>query len=339
VDGVQTVPSRWLQRLLALVKAAGLKEKIAPAEPWAHWARERDSVPEFESIGAPRPCPPVTARPNSLSVTRVERWIANPYEIFAKHILELEPMQELGMEPDAAMRGLIVHRALQDFARLYPQDLPDDIEAALIGIANEHFAKLAGSPLVKAFWRPQLCRFARWFAATEPTRRAGITNILTEVRGGLDLPQGFTLTARADRIDVTGGRSVVIYDYKTGKPPVQKHVDEHYAPQLSLEAAIAEAGGFEGLEKSQVSGLVYIHVSGRNEGGEQREAGKTAPELLAQGAIERLGKLIERYADPAMPYEVTRRRGPFSRAYDYDAYEHLARVKEWLTQEAEEEFR
>jgi hypothetical protein len=40
-----------------------------------------------------------------------------------------------------------------------------------------------------------------------------------------------------------------------------------------------------------------------------------------------------------MPYEVKRRRGPFARAYDYDEYEHLARVKEWLTQEAEEEFR
>ena len=40
-----------------------------------------------------------------------------------------------------------------------------------------------------------------------------------------------------------------------------------------------------------------------------------------------------------MPYEVKRRRGPFARAYDYDDYEHLARVKEWLTQEAEEDFR
>ncbi|MFO7476919.1 MAG: PD-(D/E)XK nuclease family protein [Methyloceanibacter sp.] len=131
----------------------------------------------------------------------------------------------------------------------------------------------------------------------------------------------------------------MIYDYKTGKPPVQKHVDEHYAPQLSLEAAIAEAGGFEELNKSEVGGLVYIYVSGRNEGGEVREAGKTVPALLAEEAIKRLGRLIARYADPAMPYEVKRRRGPFSRAYNYDDYEHLARVKEWLTQEVEEEFR
>jgi hypothetical protein len=61
------------------------------------------------------------------------------------------------------------------------------------------------------------------------------------------------------------------------------------------------------------------------------------------GRAERVSRdgpvLIARYADPEMPYEVKRRRGPFARAYDYDEYEHLARVKEWLTQEAEEEFR
>ena len=39
VDGVPTVPSRWLQRLSALVKAAGLEAKIAPEQPWVAWAR------------------------------------------------------------------------------------------------------------------------------------------------------------------------------------------------------------------------------------------------------------------------------------------------------------
>ena len=29
----------------------------------------------------------------------------------------------------------------------------------------------------------------------------------------------------------------------------------------------------------------------------------------------------------------------FTNAYRYDEYEHLARVREWLTQEAEEEWR
>jgi len=339
VDGVPTVPSRWLQRLLALVKAAGLEAKLAPAERWASWARERDTAPPFDPVKPPEPRPPLEARPRKLSVTRIERWIANPYEIFAKDILKLEPLNALGMEPDAALRGQIVHRALQEFSRTYREVLPDDIEEALVRIADRHFAALAGSPVVKAFWRPALRRFARWFAATESARRTGVTVIATEAHGTLDLDPSFRLTARADRIDIAGNGSAKIYDYKTGKPPLQKHVDKLFAPQLPLEGLIAEEGGFPDLGKRAVSALVYIHVMGRAEGGKEREAGKTAPEILASQARAKLAALVNRYADPAMPYEVKRRSGPaFRRAYDYDQYEHLARIKEWLTLEAEEDF-
>ena len=52
VDGVPTVPSRWLQRLLALIKAAGLEAKIEPEQPWLQWARERDHAPEFNPVAA-----------------------------------------------------------------------------------------------------------------------------------------------------------------------------------------------------------------------------------------------------------------------------------------------
>src|SRR5690606_40819298 len=56
-----------------------------------------------------------------------------------------------------------------------------------------------------------------------------------------DAPGGpFTLTARADRIDVTD-EGLVISDYKTGKPPSAKAVLAHEKPQLSLEAAIARS--------------------------------------------------------------------------------------------------
>jgi ATP-dependent helicase/nuclease subunit B len=230
---------------------------------------------------------------------------------------------------------------LHEFTRAFPDTLPSDIESELIRIANDHFARLDGAPLVEAFWRPHFQRFAKWFAATEPARRRGVATILTEADGALDLAAGggFTLTARADRVDVRDDGTAVIYDYKTGKPPPPKHVEELSAPQLSLEAGIAVAGGFAGLDSCEVGGLVYIHVSGRNDGGEERQAAKMAPSILAARAVERLNKLVARYADPIMPYEVKRRSAQaFRRLYDYDDYEQLARVKEWLTEEAEEEF-
>lgn len=342
VEGVPTVPSRWLQRLLALIRAAGLEQGLQPAQPWAAWARERDQAPAFAPVKPPQPKPPVEARPRKLSVTRIERWIANPYEIFAKHILKLESLKELGAEPDAASRGQIVHKILHDFVSAYPGALPADIEGELTRIADRHFAKLRGSPFVKAFWEPQFRRFARWFAATEPGRRARATSILSEVDGKLDLALGtvFRLTARADRIDVADDGSVVIYDYKTGKPPVQTHVEKLFSPQLPLEALIAEEGGFADLGKRRVSGLVYISASGRHDGDAAREACGASPADLARNARDRLVRLIERYSDPATPYEVKRRRGQaFANAYRYDEYEHLARIQEWLTQEPEEDFR
>jgi ATP-dependent helicase/nuclease subunit B len=338
VDGVPTVPSRWLQRLLALAKAAGIESKLAPAVPWVAWARERDRVATIELAKPPEPRPPLEARPRKLSVTRIERWIANPYEIFARDILKLEKLNELGTEPDAALRGEIVHRALQEFSRDYRDKLPASIEEALVAIADRHFAGLAGSPVVKAFWRPAFRRFARWFAATEPGRRDGVKAMLIEAQGSLDIGNDFRLTARADRIDIAEDGSAAIYDYKTGRLPLIGYVDGLSAPQLPLEALIAAEGGFHGLDKCAVSKLRYIHVSGRGEGGEERDAGNTDPETLAREARAKLIGLVARYADPGMPYEVKRRAGPFRQAYRYDQYEHLARIKEWLTQEAEEEF-
>ena len=342
VDGVETVPSRWLQRLLALVNAAGLQEKIAPKEPWLAWARERDRVDQFAPVSAPKPCPPVESRPRHLSVTRIERWLANPYEIFARDILKLYPFEALGAEPDQSLRGQIVHGALHDFAVQYPDTLPDDILGALVPIADRRFANLGGSPRVEAFWRPHFQRFARWFAATEPARRTGNLRTETEVEGALDLGLDveFRLTARADRIDVTEDGSVRIYDYKTGSVPGPKQVGELFAPQLPLEAAIALGGGFGELRPHNVESLRYIRATGRYTGGEEQDAAPASPELLAAAARVALEALVTHFSHADTPYEVKRRPGAaFQKLYRYDDYEQLARVKEWLTADAEEDFR
>ena len=118
-----------------------------------------------------------------------------------------------------------------------------------------------------------------------------------------------------------------------------KRQEKLSAPQLPLEGAIAAAGGFADLGQSPVSGLVYISASGRNEGGEENDAAKTPAADLATLALGKLIELVARYDDPTTPYEVKRRAGPFANAYRYDDYEQLARVKEWLTQDAEEEYR
>lgn len=338
VDGVETVPSRWLQRLQALVEASGLAAKLSPQLPWVAWARERDAVTTFSPCAPPSPRPPVAARPSSLSVTQIERWIANPYEIYAKHILKLEPLKPLGTAPDAAMRGTVFHRILNDFAEQHPESLPADIYAALLEIADPAFEALGDTPSIRGFWRPAFARFAQWFAATEPQRRARVARTHAELTGTLPICETFELKARADRIDVGEDGQATIYDYKTGASPKNTHVEELYAPQLPLEAALVMAGGFPKLGARRVADLFYIQANGRQDGGEQHEASKESPETLAAKAKQNLEKLVAHFRDPETPYDVKRRSGSaFARHYRHDDYAHLARLQEWLTQQDLEE--
>jgi len=317
LEGVPSVPSRWLLRLEA---------------PWLGWVLARDHVETYAEPRRPAPCPPVEARPRRLSVTRIEEWIANPYAIFARDILELEPLGELAAPPDAAMRGQLVHDALARFVKRHPEGLPADIVGEMMAIADELFEEIGAHASVRAFWRPQFERFAAWFAETEPARRAGVERSFGEVRGGMEIaaPAGpFTLRARADRIDRLAAGGLAIYDYKTGMPPNQAEVADGRAPQLALEAAIAAAGGFDGIAPAQVAALRYVWASGGRVAGEEREASRRDPGELGALALADLARLIAQFDRPETPYPALRRR-QFARKAAFDDYAHLARAPEWI---------
>jgi ATP-dependent helicase/nuclease subunit B len=340
-DGAPTVPSRWLMRLKALLGGLGLADALAPEQPWLAWARARDAARRVPPIAAPAPCPPLQLRPRRLSVSKVETWISNPYAIFAGSILQLEPLPALGEPPGAGLRGSIVHEALAQFALRFPAALPADPEAELIAIARAILEDYTGHPRVAAFWLPRFERFARWFAETEPRRRVGVAEVLAEVGGKLviDAPEGpFTLTCRADRIDLAGD-GLVITDYKTGAFPNDNRVAAGLAPQLPLEAAIAAAEGFPSVGAGPVRALRYIRASGAAPPGEEHtlEVGDVA--AVTARARAGLTRLIALYDDPATPYAAVRRASFLvNGAYRFDPYAHLARVAEWSArpEEAEE---
>lgn len=335
VDGVPTVASRWILRLEALLKGIGKEDALRPSEPWLAWARQRDDVSTFQPAPRPDPKPPVAARPRRMSVTRIEEWIANPYAVFARDILDLEPLPLLAGEPDAALRGQLVHEALHRFAREHPDQLPQDPAAALMALADSLFQRLGAHPRIWAFWKPQFARFADWFGATESERRRDVAGTFSEVRGELAIagPAGsFTLTARADRIDLTNAGDLVIYDYKTGSPPGRSKVDSLVSPQLPLEAAIAAKGHFDGLESRSVSDLRYIHVLGAHHAGSDERATALVPAELAEAALNELTALVSEFDQVETPYAPLRRPEFLSR-YRYDDYAHLARIGEWTDDE------
>ena len=331
VEGTPTIPSRWLQRLDALLAtgpegATALRAMEPALLAWWH-----DLDRPGEPLGprpAPAPAPPVEARPRRLSVTKIETWIANPYAIYAREILRLRPLDPVDADPSAAERGIIIHRILEAFVREHPDALPPDAEVRLLALGRAHFEAAGARPGVLAFWWPRFERIARWFLETERDRRPSFLPLATEVEGALDLeaPAGsFRLTAKADRIDRTEAGALEIIDYKTGGVPSRSHVRTGRSPQLSLEAAIAASGGFQGCDAAEVAALAYWKLSGAETAGEITAISGDAG-ALAREAAAGLQALIERFDDPATPYHPVPRP---SLAPRWNDYAHLARHKEW----------
>jgi inactivated superfamily I helicase/RecB family exonuclease len=341
-DGAPTLASRWLLRLVNLLGGCGAEGQAALAAmqargtAWLRLARalDRPEAP-VPPEGRPAPRPPVAVRPRSLSATRVETLIRDPYAIYAERILRLKPLEPLGRLPDARDRGMLVHAILKRFVEGLPPGpaLPADARDRLLAIAEAEIASAVPWAAERRLWRGRLARAADWFLAGEAERRAGGEVAATEIRGRLELalPAGpFALTARADRIDRLADGSLAIIDYKTGSPPSVKQ-EAAFARQLWIEAAMAEAGGFEGIAPARVAAMLYLGLTGSGDGGVAREI-RPEPAAVA-GNHARMIRLLGRFDDPATPYP-SRTRVALARAPgDYD---HLARVGEWEPGEEDE---
>ncbi|MDX1425669.1 MAG: double-strand break repair protein AddB, partial [Kiloniellales bacterium] len=329
VEGAPSVPSRWLLRLEALLSALGCPHALADEGGRGRgWADALDRPAEIAAVSAPAPCPPLDARPRRLSVTQIETWMRDPYALYARHVLRLEPLEPLDADPGAAERGTLVHAALEAYLRAYPDGPPPDPVAALIAVGRQVFEPLRARPGLWAFWWPRFLRVAEWFAGVDLARRRDGLTAWPEARGRLSLdgPAGpFVLTAKADRIERRADGALAIVDYKTGAPPRAGDVELGFAPQLPLEAVIAAAGGFADVPAGEVAALEYWRLSGGQPPGEIVPL-RADPDALAAAARDGLARLIARFDDPATGYPSVPR--PL-RAPRFSDYAHLARIKEW----------
>jgi ATP-dependent helicase/nuclease subunit B len=339
VGGAPAVASRFLHRLEAVAGEARWNEAISAGEKYVHFAGELDRPDKVEPITQPMPRPPRATRPLKLSVTAIEDWLRDPYTIYAKYILRLQPLDPVDMPLSAADRGSAIHDALGEFTQTFATALPDDPVRTLRSIGEKHFAPLMERPEARALWWPRFQRIAAWFADWEIARRGHIDAIKAEIQGGipiaLDNDRTFLLSARADRIERRSDGTYAILDYKTGQPPTGKQVRMGLSPQLTLEAAILREGGFEGIPAdASVGELAYVRLSGNNPPGEQRslelkiKPGDTPqpPDAAADEARLKLEALIRAFDDEAQAYTSLNLSMWSNR---YGSYDDLARIKEW----------
>ncbi len=337
VDGAPTVPSRWLLRLETILKGAGHLERLEEPAPYLAWARAMDQPDRIAPLNPPEPRPPVSARPRRYSVTEIETWTRDPYALYAKKILALKPLDPLDDNPGRADRGLIIHAILDKFVRSYPHTLPENAVNALIDIGQQEFARVINTPGVRAIWQPRFERIAHWFIDFERAYRERAAPVATEVKGEIIIPgrQGdVTLVARADRIDQQAD-GLAIIDYKTGSAPSGTQVKTQISPQLPLEGLIAREGGFSGVKATPVAAFSYIELKGGVVPGKIIPIAHGAEaETIIEDAYKGLMTLIAAFDKSETPYRSVVRPMLLSR---YRPYDHLARVKEWLTQGNEPE--
>ena len=229
-DEAQTVPSRWLNRLLnlleGLVDTGGPATVAAMRDQGAHWLRlaeALDAVDRVPPAPRPAPIPPARARLTKLSITQIKTLVRDPYAIYAREILRLTPLDPLTQAADARLKGNALHAALETFVRRATQDGATLTPAQLLADAERILAASVPWPEVRLLWQARLTRIAVDLVTAETARMAAATPMGFEVRGRCDLPHlGFTLTGKADRIDATPAGHLHLYDYKTGNLPTEK---------------------------------------------------------------------------------------------------------------------
>lgn len=341
--GAPTVPSRWLARLDALFGYEPGKgrppEYIQRGQrEYLAWADEIDRPKGYAPWLRPEPRPPVAARPTRLSVSSIEQWRRDPYGLYARRILGLEALDPLEAELGAADRGNALHDALDEFLAAYPSGLLPPVAASEFeALGEKHLGALLTAPAERAFWWPRFQRLARWLVATENARRrAGARLLASETTGALTVgppSRPLTIEGRADRIDELERGFWEIIDYKTGRLPSNKELEALFAPQLLLEAAMAERGGFAKIEgKAQSVRLSYWQANGLGDGGKVidiKESDELVPAMVAL-----VDKMAAHFAKPDTAYAAL----PWP-AYipHFNDYEHLERVAEWSTAGGDEE--
>lgn len=330
-----TVASRWLQRLLAL-GGDGLAGKLRDrGEKFRQWANLIDIGEAQAPAKRPSPTPPVHLQPVKYSFSEVGRLRRDPYSVYARRILKLDPVDPFNSDPGAAQRGTLYHAIIDRYTR--EQQLPDRnaSQEAMRLIIDELFDAEHLPLYIDRIWRPRFKEVASAFLMWEKSRAHDIRKTVTECSACWDIPgAGIRLTGIADRIDIKGSGAALIIDYKTGSSPTPSQARSLLDPQLALEAAALQAGAFKSLGAVDVDELIYVRLKPGDRfksevvNNEAAKNGKSASDLAEESVVQ-LTKFVTLlrtgevgFASRLVPY--------MQRDYGGD-YDHLARVAEWST--------
>jgi ATP-dependent helicase/nuclease subunit B len=341
-----TVASRWLQRLLALGGKILADDLRARGDRYRHWATAIDAGDNQAPARRPAPKPPAELQPRSYSFSEVGRLRRDPYSIYARRILKLQPLDPFNRDPGAAERGTLYHAIIERYTSEGHIPGSPAAAAAMQRIAGDLFDKEHLPLHIDRVWRPRFLQVARAFLDWEAERAPDIARTLTEVGAGFEVPgAGIRVTGIADRIDIKGSGRADIIDYKTGLSPSVSQARALLDPQLALEAAALTAGAFRNVGALTPEDLLYVRlrpgdrfkadpVNNEHASATAKRQPKSALEL-AQESIEQLTRFTLALRDHRAGF--ASRLVPMMQSDFGGEYDHLARVAEWSTADDEGE--
>ena len=315
------IPSRFLLRIRAM-----LGRELEQETEAVRIARALDKAPPAEAYPQPEPMPSAEQRRVSIASTALDRLRGDPYQFYASAIMGLRTLDPLDAAPTAAWRGTVVHAVLQKWHD------GGSKRGELLPLAEQTLAEISAHPFMRGLWRPRLLAALQWVEDHNAELAVqGREPVLWEKTGATEI-KGVTIHGRADRIDRLADGTLAVVDYKTGKPPSGKMVQEGYALQLGLVALIAERGGFAGLG-GKVHGFEYWSLQKKSDTfgyweepvpGGRKTTGLPREEFVAK-TEGFLIDAIDKWIHGTEPF--TARPNPDLPGYtDYD---QLMRLEEW----------
>jgi ATP-dependent helicase/nuclease subunit B len=331
--GTQNTPARWLLRLNAVLKATTHPQDIIfDNVPYRVWARILDQPTDFTPCKRPAPRPPIAARPRKLSATEIEKWLQDPYSIYARKILKLKKYDALEQNINAAHRGTILHATLEAFNATFKHNLPEDSAKTIQNLLLEKIDAYIGESAVNtpewAFFVHKASQLLEKYIGFENAHRHYAKPVAQELYGQTTLNIGdinFTLSARADRIDHSQNGYIII-DYKSAGNFTQKGFSHGTQAQMPVESLILQAGGFTNMKPPCiVHDLQYWTLNNHTNGVNVTASGSKTAQITAH-TLEKIEALIAHFYTEPVPYYCM--PNPLNTLH-YNDFEHLSRIREW----------
>ncbi len=323
------IASRWWLRLQAVLGTQW--QQCDASALWQARVRQLRCAERYTRHEPPEPCPPLEVRPRHLTITEWQILKDDPYRLYARHLLGLQPLQPLRRLPGPSEFGSWVHESCQAYTEHYceqhtPIHEPEAL-AWLLAYAKDALAAIEVEDAVAAFWWPRFERLAHWFVTEDRKRRSDDRHILAEIvlDGTLTTDRWqWEIRGRADRVEELVDGRVAVIDYKTGKAPVISHIQQGEALQLLIEAWLLMKGRGDAVAPTDKGTLEYWEMNGKEDAAKQTIVPYDPANL--QQVEQWLTELADYFDQSASPYRASPTR--VARANQHD-YTHLERVREW----------